>query len=125
MKQITEKVGSIVVATGVETYDPRVNDEYGYTRFENVLTSLEFERLINAGGPTKGEVDPAYGSASVPNPSALSSAWGPRSVRKGGSLLLQRLLHEHHQKHPDAQGELSGNRSQGVLYRYPGLWQRV
>jgi heterodisulfide reductase subunit A2 len=31
-------------------------DEYGYTRFENVLTSLEFERLVNAGGPTQGEL---------------------------------------------------------------------
>jgi len=51
-----ERVGAIVVATGLEVYDPTEMDEYGYTRFENVLTSLEFERLVNAGGPTKGEL---------------------------------------------------------------------
>ncbi len=51
-EEITETVGTIVVATGMETYDPTEMDEYGYTRFENVLTSLEFERLVNAGGPT-------------------------------------------------------------------------
>ena len=55
-EEIIEKVGTIVVATGLEPYDPTEMDEYGYTRFENVLTSLEFERLVNAGGPTKGEL---------------------------------------------------------------------
>ncbi len=48
------EVGTIVVATGMEAYDPRPNDEYGYTRFPNVITSMEFERLICAGGPTEG-----------------------------------------------------------------------
>ena len=35
-------VGTIIVATGIDTYDPTQLDEYGYTRFENVVTSLEF-----------------------------------------------------------------------------------
>ena len=48
------EVGAIVVATGLDIYDPTQLDEYGYTRFENVITSLEFERLICAGGPTQG-----------------------------------------------------------------------
>ncbi len=55
-EEIVEEVGSIIVATGLEVYDPTELDEYGYTRFENVLTSLEFERLVNAGGPTNGEL---------------------------------------------------------------------
>lgn len=50
------EVGTIVVATGLEVYDPREQDEYGYTRFENVITSMEFERLICAGGPTGGHL---------------------------------------------------------------------
>lgn len=50
------EVGTILVATGLEVYDPTDNDEYGYTRFENVITSMEFERLICAGGPTGGEL---------------------------------------------------------------------
>jgi len=49
-------VGAIIVATGMEPYDPTEMDEYGYTRFQNVVTSLEFERLINAGGPTEGHL---------------------------------------------------------------------
>jgi len=49
------EVGTIVVATGMEVFDPTGMEEYGYGRFPNVVTSLEFERLINAGGPTLGE----------------------------------------------------------------------
>ena len=53
-EEIAESVGSIVVATGLKAYNPTELDEYGYTRFENVMTSLEFERMVNAGGPSKG-----------------------------------------------------------------------
>jgi heterodisulfide reductase subunit A len=48
------EVGAIIVATGMEVYDPTPLDEYGYTSYENVITSLEFERLISAGGPSEG-----------------------------------------------------------------------
>jgi len=51
---IDVEVGAIIAATGLDIYDPAQLDEYGYTRFENVITSLEFERLICAGGPTGG-----------------------------------------------------------------------
>jgi len=48
------EVGAIIVATGMDVYDSTELDEYGYTRYENVITSIEFERLISAGGPTEG-----------------------------------------------------------------------
>ncbi|MFC1963653.1 4Fe-4S binding protein, partial [Chloroflexota bacterium] len=48
--------GVIIVATGMDIYDPTVLDEYGYTRFENVITTPEFERLICGGGPTEGKL---------------------------------------------------------------------
>ena len=48
------KVGAIVVATGMDVYDPTEITEYGYGRHANVITSMEFERLICAGGPTEG-----------------------------------------------------------------------
>jgi heterodisulfide reductase subunit A len=51
---VTREVGAIVVAIGLDVYDPTEMDEYGYTRFDNVITSMEFERLICAGGPTMG-----------------------------------------------------------------------
>ena len=48
------EVGAVVVATGMDTYDPTEMDEYGYRSYPNVITSMEFERLISAGGPTGG-----------------------------------------------------------------------
>ncbi len=50
------EVGTIVVATGVDVYDPTSLTELGYGKFPNVITTLEFERLINAGGPSSGEL---------------------------------------------------------------------
>ena len=50
------EVGAIIVATGMNVYDPTALDEYGYARFSNVVTSLEFERLISTGGPLEGHL---------------------------------------------------------------------
>ncbi len=47
-------VGAIVVATGMDVYDPTALNEYGYRQFQNVVTSMEFERLISTGGPLEG-----------------------------------------------------------------------
>jgi len=55
-EEITLNVSSIILATGLELYDPAPISEYGYKRYKNVLLSLEFERLINASGPTRGEL---------------------------------------------------------------------
>ncbi len=49
-------VGVIIVATGMDVYDPTPLDEFGYTRYENVLTSMEMERLLGPGGPTDGHL---------------------------------------------------------------------
>jgi heterodisulfide reductase subunit A len=75
-------VGTIIVATGMEPYDPRILDEYGYARFENVLTSMELERLINAGGPTSGKVIRLTDSR-VPKSVAFIQCVGSRSQRRG------------------------------------------
>ena len=55
-KDIKVKAGNIIVATGFKTFDAGRIDEYGYGRFPNVLTSIEFERLVNAAGPTGGNI---------------------------------------------------------------------
>ena len=49
-------VGNIVLATGYSVFDPRRMPQYGYGRLANVFTSLEFERMCNASGPTHGEI---------------------------------------------------------------------
>lgn len=50
------KVGAIVLAAGYDTYDPSLKQEYGYGRLENVVTSMDFERLLCATGPYEGEI---------------------------------------------------------------------
>jgi heterodisulfide reductase subunit A-like polyferredoxin len=50
-------VGAIILATGYEVFDPSVIPEYAYDRISNVVTALEFERLLSASGPTAGHLD--------------------------------------------------------------------
>jgi heterodisulfide reductase subunit A len=50
------EVGAIVLATGFKAFDPSVIPYYGYGKYPNVYTSLEVERLLNAGGPTGGKL---------------------------------------------------------------------
>jgi len=49
-------VGSIIVATGFESFDPTVIPEYGYGLYPNVITAPELERLANSAGPTIGRL---------------------------------------------------------------------
>jgi heterodisulfide reductase subunit A len=53
---ITLEVGNIVLATGYDLFDARRIPQYGYGRLANVFTSLEFERMVNAAGPTEGQI---------------------------------------------------------------------
>ena len=53
-EMIERKYGAIVVATGFKPIDPSALNEFGYADNADVVTSLEFERLMNAAGPTKG-----------------------------------------------------------------------
>jgi heterodisulfide reductase subunit A len=50
------EVGAVIVSAGFKTFDPSRFDTYGYANHPNVVTAMEFERLLSAGGPTKGHV---------------------------------------------------------------------
>jgi heterodisulfide reductase subunit A len=50
------QVGNIIVATGYDLFDSRRIPQYGYGRLANVFTSMEFERMVNAAGPTAGKI---------------------------------------------------------------------
>jgi heterodisulfide reductase subunit A len=50
------EVGSIIVATGFDPFDPKLKPEFGYGTYPNVLHGLELERLCSASGPTKGDI---------------------------------------------------------------------
>ncbi len=55
------EVGSIILASGFKPFDARRIPAYGYGRFPNIITAMEFERLVNASGPTGGKVLMANG----------------------------------------------------------------
>lgn len=55
-EEVEIQVGNIIVAVGFRVFDARRIEHFGYGRFLNVLTSLEFERLVNAAGPTGGHI---------------------------------------------------------------------
>ena len=50
-------IGAIVVATGFDHYDPSKKPEYAYGQFPNVISGIEFERLVSASGPTAGHIE--------------------------------------------------------------------
>ncbi len=54
---IAIEAGVIVVATGYDQFDARLKPEYGYGRYENIVSGMEFERLSSASGPTKGRIE--------------------------------------------------------------------
>jgi heterodisulfide reductase subunit A len=76
------EVGTIIVATGADVFDPSALPQYGYGKYLNVITSLEFERLINAGGPSGGRlIRPS--DMKVPKRVAFIQCVGSRSNKTG------------------------------------------
>ena len=79
---ITLEVGSIIAAAGFQVWDARLATEYGYGRFKNVVTALEFERMMCASGPDRGHIKvPATGED--PKRIAFIQCCGSRSEKDG------------------------------------------
>jgi len=55
-KDLTVQVGAIIFAGGCEVYDPKTHDVYGYGKSPNIVTSLEFERILSSSGPYGGHL---------------------------------------------------------------------
>jgi heterodisulfide reductase subunit A len=55
-KKMEVKVGAIILSPGLEPFDPKVGNEYGYGKLQNVVTSMDYERLMCATGPYEGEI---------------------------------------------------------------------
>ena len=78
------KVGAVVLSPGYEVFDPRVQGDYGYGQIENVVTSLDFERLLCATGPHEGEIlRPS--DKTHPHKIAWIHCVGSRQVREGAN----------------------------------------
>jgi heterodisulfide reductase subunit A len=55
-EKIEVKVGAIILSPGLEPFDPKPGNEYGYGKMQNVVTSMDYERLMCATGPYEGEI---------------------------------------------------------------------
>ncbi len=55
-KMVDLDVGSIIVATGFDSFDPSPMSQFGYGRYDNVITGFQFERMSSASGPTSGKI---------------------------------------------------------------------
>jgi len=55
-EKIELKVGAVILSPGYDVFDPKIRDEYGYGRLQNVVTGMDYERLMCATGPYEGEI---------------------------------------------------------------------
>ena len=77
-------VGSVILSPGFQEFDPRLKSEYGYRRFLNVVSSIEFERMMNASGPYGGKIiRPSDGK--IPRKVAFIQCVGSRDAQLGNN----------------------------------------
>ena len=82
--EVALKVGSIILAPGFEPFDARLKSEYGYGRFPNVMTSIEFERILSASGPYGGLVL-RLSDGEIPKKIAFIQCVGSRDFQLGNN----------------------------------------
>ncbi|MEW6186367.1 MAG: FAD-dependent oxidoreductase [Thermodesulfobacteriota bacterium] len=82
-EEMTLEVGSVILASGLDLFDAAEAPEYGYGRYPNVITTMEFERCLSATGPSGGEILRVSDKA-VPKKIAWIQCVGSReSIRQG------------------------------------------
>jgi heterodisulfide reductase subunit A len=82
-EEIEVNVGSVILATGFEVFEPtEIRKEYGYGKYDNVITALQFERLLSSFGPTEGKVKRPY-DAKTPKSIGWIQCVGSRSEQLG------------------------------------------
>ncbi len=96
-------VGAIIVAAGYDVFDPSLIPEYRYKEIPNVVTAIEFERLLSASGPTVGHLD-------RPSDRAVQAEIAELEKRAKKS---QRALDKYEKKYKEGSGEFYGNYKAG------------
>jgi len=101
LNQTSEKkeinVGAIILAAGIEPYDPKLREEYRYGEFPNVVTSMDFERLLCSTGPYSGEILRAS-DRKHPHKIAWIQCVGSRQVIEGGNTYCSAVCCTYTQK---------------------------
>ncbi len=107
-KIIKAQVGNVILATGYDLFDVGRIPQYGYGRFKGVYTSLEFERLVNASGPTDGKIVLRDGKT-TPKSVAIVHCVGSRDENyhkycsKICCMYSLKIAHLIHERIPDAE----------------------
>jgi len=83
-RKLELNVGAVVLSPGYEVFDPAARGDYGYGKIRNVVTSLEFERILSATGPYEGEIR-RPSDAKHPQRIAWIQCVGSRQVIPGGN----------------------------------------
>ena len=91
-------VGAVVLSTGLEPYDPKLNPEYHYGEYQNVVTSMDFERLLSSTGPYSGEILRTT-DKKHPKKYAWIQCVGSRQVTPGGHSYCSAVCCTYAQKH--------------------------
>jgi len=96
-EKVEIEVGAIILAPGIEPFDPKLRGDYGYGKFKNVVTSLDFERILCSTGPYEGEIRrPSDGKH--PKKIAWIQCVGSRQVIPGGNSYCSAVCCEYTQK---------------------------
>jgi len=81
-EKVEIEVGSIILSFGFDEFNPRLKGEYGYGRFPNVISSIEFERILSSSGPYQGHVV-RPSDKKLPKKIAWIQCVGSRDVKSG------------------------------------------
>jgi heterodisulfide reductase subunit A len=131
-EKIEVKVGAIVLSPGYETFDPRLRGDYGYGTYQNVVTSLDFERLLCATGPHEGQIlRPS--DKKHPHKVAWIHCVGSRQVIPGGNTYCSAVCCSYTQKQvilakdhvPDLQAKIFHNDIRSYGKDFERFYQRA
>ena len=103
------KVGTIILATGYQAFDPSVIKQYGYGKYENVITAFQMERLLSSVGPTAGKVK-RPSDKKEPKSIIFLQCVGSRDFNEHGHKYCSRVCcmyatkqaRQYKEKHPEA-----------------------
>ncbi len=112
-EEIELDVGTIIVATGFDLYDPSQNLQYGYGSNKNVITGLEFERICSSSGPTGGEI---LIDGKRPEKVVFIQCVGSRERCEGGNSYCSRVCCMYTAKHAHLVRERLQDADTTVLY---------
>ncbi len=81
-REIEINVGAVILAPGFDEFEPDSIKEYGYSKYRNVVTSIEFERILSASGPFAGKVL-RLSDGDIPRKIAFLQCIGSRDMKRG------------------------------------------